>query len=90
MHRATAPKKTISNPIPIKLLGNRLTLTSPAAFPPGSLVQFELNVSTYPEPMKLLGKIISIVPGDSDCFRIVVRLHNLTREQSADIHRHFS
>ncbi|MCP4606880.1 MAG: hypothetical protein GY847_41290 [Proteobacteria bacterium] len=74
--------KTIPDPIPIDFGGELLTVSSSIALPPGARVRSQISIPTCKEPLALTGKILSVVPESSGRFRFVIRLHNLTREQS--------
>ncbi len=75
--------KDIPNPNLLAFAADLITVSSQTGLPPGSRVQFQLTVASSPEPIPLLGKVVSIAPHNDGLFRLVIRLHSLTRKQSS-------
>jgi hypothetical protein len=76
------------------VVDDRVTISSETAYPPGSRVEFQLPASTEPKSLpgtadgtlNLSGKVVSVKPGGRG-YAMVVRLHNLTRAESACLFR---
>jgi hypothetical protein len=81
----TPSAKSIVDPVLIDFRENLLTISSKAALPPGSRVEFDLPVKSGAAAVPIKGKVISIAPLSSDAYRLVIRLHSLTREQRATL-----
>ncbi len=74
--------RTIEHATLLDFQKDLITITTSTALPPGSRVQFNLDVESHLEPVSLLGKVVSIRPSDKGRFTLGIRLHSLTREQS--------
>jgi hypothetical protein len=75
--------KDIVDPNLVTFTGDLITVSSQNGLPPGSRVRFRLPLTESPQPVPLSGKVVSIAPEESGRFRLIIRLHSLTRKQSA-------
>ena len=75
--------KDVCNPVLKAFTGSLLTISTQNGLPPGSRVQFDLPVSSGEESIPITGKVVSVAPEAGGCFLLVIRLHSLTRKQSA-------
>jgi hypothetical protein len=75
--------KDILDPNLLTFTGDLITVSSQTGLPPGSRVQFQLTVTSSPEPIPLFGKVVSVALHKDGRFRLAIRLHGLTRKQSA-------
>lgn len=75
--------KDVNHPVLKAFTGSLLTISTQNGLPPGSRIQFELPVSSGKEPIPITGKVVSVTPAAGEGFLLVIRLHSLTRKQSA-------
>ena len=75
--------KDVLNPVLKAFTGSLLTVSTQNGLPPGSRVQFEIPVSSGAEPIPITGKVVSVTSEADERFLLVIRLHSLTRKQSA-------
>jgi hypothetical protein len=75
--------KDIVDPVLNTFAGDLITISSQNGLPPGTRVQFLLSIPSRPKPLPLTGKVVSVAPEKGQRFRLVIRLHSLTRQQGA-------
>ncbi|MDJ0766145.1 MAG: glycosyltransferase [Myxococcota bacterium] len=85
MNRSATPPhvKPIPDPKPIGYAGDLLTVLSVAKIPPGTRVSLDLTLGSPPQPVSLLGKIVSVKAAGTDQVALVLRLHSTTKHQKA-------
>ncbi len=76
-----AQTKTIADATLVDYQNNLITIASTTALPPGSRVQFQLNIDPQLNGQALLGKVVSIRPSNRDRFILGIRLNSIKREQ---------
>jgi len=74
--------KTIADATLVDFSNNLITIIASQALPPGSRVQFQVDVNSQLSPVSLSGKVVSVRRSDKGNFILSIRLHSLTREQS--------
>jgi hypothetical protein len=78
-----AHTKDILDPILNTFTGDLITVSSQNGLPPGTRVAFLLSIASSTKPLPLSGKVVSVAQEERERFRLVIRLHSLTRQQGA-------
>ncbi len=73
------PVLTIKQPVFYGYKGDMLTVISDTPIPPGSRIDFPLNLKSADKAIPVRGKIVASVP-IAGGFRITIRLNSLSRE----------
>ncbi|MCP4679726.1 MAG: PilZ domain-containing protein [Deltaproteobacteria bacterium] len=81
--------KPIEDPVPVEMRGNLLVVTAESPLPPGSRVHLSLTIPKH-AAMTLHGKVVSISSLEKTRYRISIRLHSVSREQTDALVRHLS
>ena len=85
------PSGIETKPIPdarlLERQGQVVMVSSLGALPQGTRVGFEVQPSRLDPPVRLEGKVVSVRRLPEDRFALAIRLHSLTKAESAALNR---